>query len=258
METKTDNSKNRTWLYIIIGLAVLVFFVYSYQSIMKTESIYLTSRKGQLIRVLTALAQPDLSDSETNQYLSLKMLETIQMAFLATIISAIPASLLTFISARPSSSLGRGLKIILQLILAAVRSIHPLVTVIFVIILTGIRAKSGVIALTIFSTAVLTMNYTEFAQENISISWPLLFKKFFPSLTFKHFPSNLLISSILGFMGGGGIGFFLQQNINLLDYHRASMGILICIIIIGGFDLIGRANWRATIKHRLPQVEEKA
>jgi len=258
MESKHNSPKTRTWLNIIIALAVLVFFVYSYQSIMNTESNYLTQRKDHLVRVLKALAQPELSDSETNQYLSLKMLETIQMAFLATIFGAVPASLLAFMSARPSSSIGRGFEKILSLILAAVRSIHPLVTVIFVIILTGIRAKSGVIALTIFSMAVLTVKYSEFAQENNSISWPILFKKFFPSLTLKHFPSNLLISSILGFMGGGGIGFFLQQHINLMDYRRASPGILLCIIVIGGFDLLGRANWRATIRQQLPQVEEKA
>ena len=256
MDKKSDNSKNHDWLLIIIGLIVLIFFFYSYQSIIKTESLNLTLRKEHFVRAITALAQPDLSDRETNQYILSKMLETIQMAFLATIFSALLASLFTRISMRPSSNISKGLKLILQLLLAAVRSVHPLVTVIFIVILTGIGAESGVLALTIFSTAVLTEKFSEFAQGNMSISWPLLFKEIFPSLTFKHFSSNLLIASILGFMGAGGIGFFLQQHINLLDFHRASTGILACILVIGSFDLLGRANWRRIIKGLVPQVLE--
>ncbi len=188
----------------------------------------------------------------------MKILETFQVAFLATLMSAVITSPLTFFSARPSSNWGRGLNFILQPFLAAVRAVHPLISVIFIIVLTGIRAKSGVLALTIFSTAVLYEKYTEFAQENMSFSWPLLFKGFFPSLTFKCFPYNILIASVLGFMGGGGIGFFLQQSIMILDYHNASTAILACIIVIGGFDLIGRANWRRVQKGRLPSVKEHA
>ncbi len=176
METNQNSPKTRTWLYIIIALVVLGFFVYSYQSIMTTESRfgdqYITHRNKHLIRVLNALAHPDLSDRENNQYVLMKMLETIQMAFLATIFSGLFASLLTFIISLPSSRLGKVLMAILQLFLAAIRSIHPLVTVIFVIISTGIRAKSGVIALTIFSTAILLRGIQNYAQENTSISKP--------------------------------------------------------------------------------------
>jgi ABC-type phosphate/phosphonate transport system permease subunit len=57
-------------------------------------------------------------------------------------------------------------------------------------------------------------------------------------------PVNILIASVLGLMGGGGIGFLLVQDINLLDYGNASVAILACIIVIGSFDLLSRAVWR--------------
>jgi phosphonate transport system permease protein len=183
------------------------------------------------------------------------MFETFQISLLATFISSIIASLLTFFSARPTSIWGQVLKSIFQLVLATVRSIHPLISVIFIIVFTGINPKSGVLALTIYSTAVFTRVFSEYAQEHMSISWSRMFKFVFPGLTIKYLPSNILIASVLGFMGGGGIGFYLQQSINLLDYHNVSTGILACIIFIGGLDLICEFVCQRMQKLRLLESE---
>ena len=74
--------------------------------------------------------------------------------------------------------------------------------------------------------------------------WKILFKVYFLGLAFKQLPVNILIATILGAVGAGGIGFILQQNINLLRYHDASTAIIACIIAIGSIDLISRAVWR--------------
>ena len=243
MDAQQESPKINTWMKIVFWLAVLVFFIFSYLSVMRIDVISPVSRKEYLIRVLTALSKPNLSDGEINRYVAIKILETLQIAFLATIMSAMIASLFTYFSARPTSIWGRGFKFILQPILAGVRAVHPLVGVIFVIIVVGIGPKSGVITLTIFSTAMLTAIFSDYARQHMSLKWSMLFKAHFPGLAFKYFSVNILIASVLGFMGGGGIGFFLQQSINLLDYSNVSTALTACIIVFGGLDLISRAVW---------------
>ncbi|MDX1378297.1 MAG: phosphonate ABC transporter, permease protein PhnE, partial [Anaerolineales bacterium] len=49
---------------------------------------------------------------------------------------------------------------------------------------------------------------------------------------------NVRMSTIIGFVGGGGIGFILQQNVNLLDYRAASVNMLAIAIVVATMDYI--------------------
>jgi phosphonate transport system permease protein len=44
------------------------------------------------------------------------------------------------------------------------------------------------------------------------------------------------MSTIIGFGGGGGIGFVLQQSINLLQYRQASVMMIAIAIVVGSLD----------------------
>lgn len=230
-------------LKILVGLIFLALFFYSFLNIMDFEGVA-TSRQESFMRVFAALAQPNFQDGETTRQVAEGMWETVQMAFLATVMSAWLATPFTFASARPSSIWGRGVNFVLQPFLSAVRAVHPLIFTVPVIIFVGIGPTAGVLALTFFSTAVLSGIFSEYAQQHPSLSWSILFKVHFPGLALKHLPVNLVIASVLGFMGGGGIGFFIQQYISLLNYGNVSVALLACILVIGGMDLCGRMVWR--------------
>jgi phosphonate transport system permease protein len=189
------------------------------------------------------LSRPDFSNEKATRLVAVEMWETVQMAFLATTISAVTAIIFTFFSARPASAWGRGASNLLQIMLSVVRAVHPLLTTIPVIILVGIGPTAGVLALTLFSTATFIADYSEYTQQHASLSWPILLNVHFPALAFKHYHVNIVIATVLGFMGGGGIGFSLLQNINLLNYSDAGIAIFACIITIGSFDLLGRVVW---------------
>ena len=244
MDKYTESTKMRNGIKILFWLIFFAFFIYSFQNIMDFEEISNSRRQESFIRVLTALSKPNFLEGETSREVAEKMWETVQIAFLATTISAILAIPFTFFSARPSSFLGHGFNFLLQPFLSAVRAIHPLIFTIPAIILVGIGATAGVLALTLFSTAVLIGSYSEYAQQHKSLSWGILFKIYFPGLALKYLPINILIATVLGFMGGGGIGFLLQLNLNLLNYGDASVALLTCIIVIGSIDLLSRAIWR--------------
>jgi len=244
MNRLKESTKLWNGIKILFWLAMFVFFIYSFQNIMDLEEISNPLRQESFIRILTALSKPNFLEEEIINQVAEKMWETVQIAFLATTISAILAIPFTFFSARPSSFLGYGFNFLLQPILSAIRSVHPLIFTMQAIILAGIGATAGVLALTLFSTAILIGIFSEHAQQHKSLSWSILFKVRFPRLALKLFPTNIVIATVIGFVGGSGIGFLLQQDINLLNYGDASVSILACIIVIGSIDLLSRAVWR--------------
>jgi phosphonate ABC transporter permease subunit PhnE len=58
------------------------------------------------------------------------------------------------------------------------------------------------------------------------------------SYTMYRWDINVRMSTIIGFVGGGGIGFILQQNINLLNYRAASVNMLAIAIVVSLMDYI--------------------
>ena len=244
MDKQPGVARIRNAAMILLWFVFLAFFAYSFQAIMDFEAFAHPRRLESFARILTALSQPNFFEGETTRQVVVQMWETIQIGFLATTFSAIFAAPFTFFSARPSSSWGRGFNILLQPVLSAIRAIHPLILTILAIVLAGIGPTAGVLALTLFSTAVLIGHFTEYAQQHNSLSWLTLFKVHFPGLALKHLPVNILIATVLGFMGGGGIGFLLQMEINLLNYRDASVAILACIVVIGSLDLLSRVVWQ--------------
>lgn len=240
---------------ILIWLGLLYFFIYSYRANIDWEQAFNPRRHQVLIRMATELAQPNLFEyadesnktirgfSETSRRTAGGMREAIQIAFLATVASAIFAIPFAFLSVWAPSLWGRGFNFLLQPVLAAVRSIHPLIAVIPAIALVGLGPSAGVPAITLFSTAVLVTEFSEYAKQHASLNWTSLLKVHFPGLAFRRLPVNLVIATVIGFMGGGGVGFLLQQWFNLLDYRDASVALLAIIVSVGSLDLLSRAVW---------------
>jgi ABC-type phosphate/phosphonate transport system permease subunit len=103
MDKLKDVTKFKNIAKILFWLVFLVFFIYSFQSIMDFEEVTNPHRQESFIRILTALSKPNFVESETSRQVAEKMWETFQIAFLATVISAILAIPFTCFSARPSS-----------------------------------------------------------------------------------------------------------------------------------------------------------
>ncbi len=80
------------------------------------------------------------------------------------------------------------------------------------------------LAIAIYSTAVLIGIFSEYAQEYTSLRWAELIEVYFPGLAFKHMPVNLLIATVIGFTGGGGIGFILQQENQPVELQGCQCG----------------------------------
>jgi phosphonate transport system permease protein len=175
-----------------------------------------------------------------------KMIETIIIGMMATffgIILALPLSFLAAKNLMKANSFTVAIYYLVRMVMNVVRSIEPLIWAIIAVIVVGLGPFAGIIALTIHSMAALAKLYSE-AIENIDsgpieaiqatgANWlqivsfaviPQIIPPFV-SFTVYRWDINIRMSTVIGFVGGGGIGFLLSQWIRLLDYRSAGMAV---------------------------------
>ena len=53
-----------------------------------------------------------------------------------------------------------------------------------------------------------------------------------------HWDINVRVSTVIGFVGGGGIGFVLRRWINELDWNSAATAVWAIVIVVWALDYI--------------------
>ncbi|GAB4489920.1 MAG: hypothetical protein OHK0031_13490 [Anaerolineales bacterium] len=170
--------------------------------------------------------------------------------------AALGAALAFFIKPKTALPIGMVIYTITRTILNALRSVEALVMAIVFVIAVGIGPFAGVMALGLHTIVSLAKLYSE--QVESIASGPLeaieatganrlqtiiyaVIPQIVPpyiSYTMYRWDINVRMSTIIGFVGGGGIGFLLQQNINLLNYRGASAQMLAIAIVVASMDYI--------------------
>lgn len=172
-------------------------------------------------------------------------------AILGAVVGFITATVLSRNAVLP---IGLTIYTIMRTIFNGLRSIESLVMVIVFSVWVGIGPFAGVLALalhTIVSNAKLYSEQVESImagpieaitatganrlQTIIYAVIPQIIPPFI-SYTMYRWDINVRMSTIIGFAGGGGIGFLLQQNINLLNYRQASAQMLAIAIVVASMD----------------------
>jgi phosphonate ABC transporter permease subunit PhnE len=144
-------------------------------------------------------------------------------------------------------------------ILNALRSIEPLIMGLVFVIWVGIGPFAGVLALALHSIASLGKLYSEQiesidagpiealqstgANRLQTIMYAVVPQIIPPYIAFTMYrwDINVRMSTIIGFVGGGGIGFLLQQQINLLRYRDAGVAVLAIAIVVSILDYASAA-----------------
>lgn len=188
------------------------------------------------------------------------MMVTIFMALIATTIGtviAIPLSFLAASNVTRKGVIGTGVYYIVRSFLNIIRSYEPLVLATIFAMIVGFGSPfAGVIALSITTAASLGKMFSEAVEhidpgpiEALTASGANLVQVIrfaiipqiipdFLSYTIYHWDINVRISTIIGFVGGGGIGYFLSQNINTLQYSKAGTALLAIILVVWGLDFL--------------------
>ncbi|MFQ5483666.1 MAG: phosphonate ABC transporter, permease protein PhnE [Nitrospinaceae bacterium] len=210
----------------------------------------------QQVRLVVTVGAGAWQLSRTLQLTGDKLVETVFLGLMATTLAVLLAAPLSFLGAhnlrtgRPASTLAYyGVRTGFNLL----RSVEPLILAILFAVWVGIGPFAGVLALAAHSTAALGKLFSEQIEsidpgpvEAITATGasPLQVVLYgvvpqvvpqFLALSFYRWDINVRMSTIIGFVGGGGIGFLLQQWIHLLQYRQAATalwGIAVVIIIL--------------------------
>jgi phosphonate ABC transporter permease subunit PhnE len=139
-------------------------------------------------------------------------------------------------------------------ILNALRSIEPLIMGMVFVIWVGIGPFAGVLALTLHSIASLGKLYSEQIESidpgpmeailatgasRLQMIIYAVVPQIVPpyvSFTMYRWDINVRMSTIIGAVGGGGIGFLLYQWINNFQYREAGVAVLAIAIVVSALD----------------------
>lgn len=205
--------------------------------------IYLTQREKL----------PGISLSTNGRYIIQGVYETLSLALLATTLGAILALPLGFLAAHNLMS-GNPITMLIyflvRTLLNFIRSIETLIFAIIFVIIVGLGPFPGMLAITLHTIAALGKLYSEViegidsgpieAVRATGADWVQIVRYAvipqivppFTALTIYRWDINVRSSTIIGFVGGGGIGFFLYQWIIIGDYRAVSSSFIAIAVVV--------------------------
>ncbi len=195
-------------------------------------------------------------------------LVTLLMALLATTLGSFFAIPLSFLAARNITGrhpVGQAIYFISRTVFNLWRSVEPMILVVICAAWVGIGPFAGVLALAInnipnlgklFSETIeeidtgpveaITATGANKVQTLVYAIVPQLVPKFLAFILYQ-WDINIRMSTVIGFVGGGGIGQFFRLNVGLNQYSAAGMAVWAIVIMVWSMDyLSARARERLT------------
>jgi phosphonate transport system permease protein len=180
--------------------------------------------------------------------------KTVEIALLGTAVAAVVALPLGFLSARNVAA--PSIFYPARAVLNFFRSVDTLVYALVFVAAVGLGPFPGVLAVIAYTTTSLAKLYSE-AIEGIDRgpvdaitatgATRLQVLRFgvlpqvlplFLSYVLYRLESNIRAATVLGFVGAGGIGFYLQTYLRLIEYRAASTVLLVTVAMVMVVDAI--------------------
>jgi phosphonate transport system permease protein len=191
-----------------------------------------------------------------------RMGETILLALMGTVFGVVISGPLSFLGARNlmgGSAIGRVVYGFVRLIFTITRSIEVLILGVIMVVIVGIGSYAGVLAIVVHSIGSLGKLYSEAIEgiepgpvEAITATGadrlstvlygvvPQVIPTFL-AVTIYWWDHNVRMSTVLGLVGGGGIGYLLIQYMNLLQFNQAATVLWMIVIVVTAMDYASAA-----------------
>jgi phosphonate transport system permease protein len=234
---------------LVVGLVLVALLMASLAGLGFFEAGRLARGAENLWVFARGMVPPDLS---VWQVALRALLETLQMAFAGTLLGFLFALPLGVLGAR--TLFPRPVVLVSRLLIALVRTIPSLLWAVLLVIVVGLGPLAGTLALAIYSVGYLAKLYAEFFEgvdpeilEAVRgagagrlhlaryVIWPESANSVLSQLLFM-FEYNVRASSIVGFVGAGGIGFYMYIYVSSLDYQRLSTLLLLILAVVVALD----------------------
>ncbi len=191
-------------------------------------------------------------------------IETVQIALWGTLLGIVLALPVCFFAARnlsPHAAIFHGLRQVLNVM----RGINEIILALIFVAAVGLGPFAGVLAIAIHGAGMLGKFFAE-AIEEID-EGPLdalraagagtlqrivfgVLPQVLPAwvgVVLYRFETNIRVSTVLGMVGAGGIGFELISSMKLFAYEDTAACVLVILILVLGADLIS-SKLRAMIR----------
>ena len=239
-----------------LWMIVILFIVVWSLSDLDITWIYLLDAHIQAGDLLTRMYPPDWG---TTGRILAPMLETIHIATLGTIITFVVAIPLAFLSARNTTPnwitwfIGR-------FILVTSRSINTIVWALIFVAIFGPGAMAGIWAIAFRSLGFMGKLIAEAIEEvdkgtveaieatgasRLKVLLVGVLPQVMPVIfgtTMYRWDINIRESTVLGFVGAGGIGIELYSSINLFRWSEVSVIVLAILLVVIFSEFISAAS----------------
>ena len=250
MTTLRRQWKKRLFIQILAACGIGVFFIMSMKWSEFDFSV-LFSSGPRFMEFFSRLTHPDWN---TSGLILRAMVETLMIALAGTFIAVIFSVPLGFLA---SSNIAPGwIHHPVKLFLGFLRSIPLIVVAIVFVIAVGLGPFPGVLAITFHSVGMLSKFYAEefeTASEGIidavkgtganrfqTIRFGLI-PQCIPQLvtfTLFRFEMNFRDATVLGLVGAGGIGYYIQLYVRSFQYDKVAVLLLVIVIVVTILDLL--------------------
>jgi len=187
-------------------------------------------------------------DSKLFQIAFSAMFETIQMAFIGTMIGVAIALPLSILAARNLNS--KWVYAPIRALLAMIRTFPSILWAILFVIIVGLGPFAGVLAIIMYTIGfVAKLQYETIeaidsdpmdAISSIGVSKSQLIRFVVIPESASHllgqmlymFDYNVRQTSILGLVGAGGIGYYIINYIQFFEYGKAAVFMLVVLVVV--------------------------
>ena len=233
------NPKNN----LIIGIIVAVIVAASYN--IDANPVDFVEGIPNLAIILEEMTQVEPKLFETAFW---SMFETLQMAFIGTMIGIAIALPLSMLAARNLNS--KWVYGPIRALLAAIRTFPSILWAILFVIMVGLGPFAGILAIIMYTVGfVAKLQYEAIetvdtdpmdAVSSIGVSKGQLIRFVVLPESAPHLLSQILYmfdynvrqTSILGLVGAGGIGFYIINYIKFFEYGKAAVFLLVVLATV--------------------------
>jgi phosphonate transport system permease protein len=243
----------RSWS--VVALILMLLSLGTALLVTKVDFVSLFTKFGKTIPLWRGLFRPDFGLLGEGIQL---LIVTVFMALMATFFAVAVAVPLSFLAARNlmHGIIGRSVYMVVRTLADIMRSVDAIIWAIIFIVWVRAGAFPGMLALFVQATANLTKLYSE-RLESIDpgpveairatganqlqvIFYGILPQIINPYLSFTLYQLdiNVRMSTVIGIIGGGGIGQMLYQYMRIWNYRAAGMMMLLIVVIVWTIDYI--------------------
>jgi phosphonate transport system permease protein len=228
---------------ILIGIIIALLVIASYN--VDANPIEFVEGLPNLVVVLEEMIQVEPKYIPTAIW---AMFETIQMAFIGTVVGIAIALPLSMLAARNLNS--KFVYAPIRALLATVRTFPSILWALLFVIMVGSGAFAGILAIIMYTIGFIAKLQYEVietidsdpmdAVSSIGVSKVQLITYVVIPESASHlfsqmlymFDYNIRQTSILGLVGAGGIGFYIINYIKFFEYGKAAIFMIVVLVTV--------------------------